>query len=149
MTARGLVVRGVVPCVLCLGRITGNRRCCVPVSCVLSATAIGLLRWRSQHKDESRVPLTSKCRRWRHPPCGVSTFVVSVSMPLDVKPVDVCVALLTVNCWPEDVGGGMINVNMEYSLQSSSRPIELNNVVISIPLYVHTRDVAVCTAGAL
>ena len=70
-------------------------------------------------------------------------------MPLDIKPVDVCVALLTVNCWPEDVGGGMINVNMEYSLQSSSRPIELNNVVISIPLYVHTRDVAVCTAGAL
>jgi hypothetical protein len=24
-----------------------------------AATAIGLLRWRSQHKDESRVPLTS------------------------------------------------------------------------------------------
>jgi len=73
-----------------------------------TATAIGLLKWRSQHKDESRVPLT-------------------------------------INCWPEDVGGGMINVNLEYTLQPSSKPIELNNVVITIPLGTASPpDIASC-----
>jgi hypothetical protein len=32
------------------------------------------------------------------------------------------------------MGGGVINVNMEYTLQTPA--LELSNVVISIPLYV-------------
>lgn len=41
---------------------------------------------------------------------------------------------LTINCWPEEVGGGKMNVNLEYTLQPQARPIDLNNVVITIPL---------------
>ena len=41
-----------------------------------------------------------------------------------------------VNCWPEDIGGGKMNVNLEYTLQPQSPPVDLNNVVIVIPLCV-------------
>lgn len=58
-------------------------------------TGVGVLRWRSTTRDESKVPLV-------------------------------------INCWPEEVGGGEINVNIEYTLQRTD--IELNNVYISIPL---------------
>ena len=46
----------------------------------------------------------------------------------------VCVFVFTVNCWPEDAGGGKMNVNLEYTLQPQSPPVDLNNVVIAIPL---------------
>ena len=62
-----------------------------------TGTAIGVLKWRSQHTEESRVPLVF-------------------------------------NCWPEEMGGGIINVNVEYTLQPQSHPISLNNVVVTIPL---------------
>ena len=38
---------------------------------------------------------------------------------------------LTINCWPESVGGGVINVNIEYT---SEVDFELTDVVIIIPL---------------
>lgn len=38
---------------------------------------------------------------------------------------------LTVNCWPEEEGGGVMNVNIEYTLL---RPMELHDVRIVIPL---------------
>ena len=37
---------------------------------------------------------------------------------------------LTINCWPEDEGDGVMNVNVEYELK---RPMELYDVVIRIP----------------
>ena len=39
---------------------------------------------------------------------------------------------LTINCWPESTGNGVINVNIEYSLEAEN--VELQNVVIIIPL---------------
>ncbi|CAM9723639.1 unnamed protein product, partial [Phaeothamnion confervicola] len=38
---------------------------------------------------------------------------------------------LTINCWPEEEGGGVMNVNIEYQLR---RPMELHDVRIVIPL---------------
>ncbi|CAM9239413.1 unnamed protein product [Discosporangium mesarthrocarpum] len=38
---------------------------------------------------------------------------------------------LTINCWPEEEGGGQMNVNIEYGLV---RPMELHDVRICIPL---------------
>jgi hypothetical protein len=37
---------------------------------------------------------------------------------------------LTINCWPEDEGGGVMNVNIEYTL---TRAMELYDVCIKIP----------------
>jgi Adaptor complexes medium subunit family len=42
--------------------------------------------------------------------------------------------VVSVNCWPEDIGGGKMNVNVEYTLQPQKPAIDLSNVVISIPL---------------
>lgn len=38
---------------------------------------------------------------------------------------------LTINCWPESVGAGQMNVNVEFQLENES--ITLHDVVISIP----------------
>lgn len=37
-----------------------------------------------------------------------------------------------VNCWPSEVGGGQVEVNIEYELQQEDMP--LNDVFITIPL---------------
>jgi uncharacterized membrane protein YgcG len=39
---------------------------------------------------------------------------------------------LTINCWPEDEGGGRFNVNIEYTLENTG--LELHDVNILIPL---------------
>jgi len=41
---------------------------------------------------------------------------------------------LTINCWPEELGGGKMSVNLEYTWQPQSPPVDLSNVVITIPL---------------
>ena len=40
--------------------------------------------------------------------------------------------LVAVNCWPSEVGGGQVEVNIEYELQREEMP--LNDVFITIPL---------------
>ena len=39
---------------------------------------------------------------------------------------------LMLTCWPEEAGGGVINVNLEYTLQAEA--MTLNGVVIAVPL---------------
>jgi len=39
---------------------------------------------------------------------------------------------ITINCWPEEEGGGVINVNIEYTLENED--MELRDVNIQIPL---------------
>lgn len=39
---------------------------------------------------------------------------------------------LTINCWPEEEGGGVMNVNIEYTLENED--MELKDVNIQIPL---------------
>lgn len=41
---------------------------------------------------------------------------------------------LLLNCWPEEIGGGTINCNIEFNKQEMSHPLDLHNVVITIPL---------------
>ena len=39
---------------------------------------------------------------------------------------------LTVTCWPEEGSGGVINVNLEYTLQFEH--LTLTDVIVAIPL---------------
>jgi hypothetical protein len=39
----------------------------------------------------------------------------------------------TINCWPEEAGNGLINVNMEYALQRAD--LTLHDVLITVPLH--------------
>lgn len=41
---------------------------------------------------------------------------------------------VALTCWPEEVGNGVINVNLEYVLQPSAETLSLRDVTISIPL---------------
>ena len=41
---------------------------------------------------------------------------------------------LMLTCWPEDAGGGVINVNLEYTLQRED--ITLQDVIVTVPLCV-------------
>ncbi|CAM9669233.1 unnamed protein product [Chrysoparadoxa australica] len=60
-------------------------------------------------------------------PVGRPVFCLRWSM----SSTDEAHAPLTINCWPEEEGGGLMNVNIEYTL---NRPMELHDVKIIIPL---------------
>ena len=60
-------------------------------------TEVGVLKWRYQTTDESKIPLS-------------------------------------INCWPSENGQGGCDVNIEYELEQSVEHLELEDVVISIPI---------------
>lgn len=41
---------------------------------------------------------------------------------------------LAITCWPDELGNGTMQVNLEYTLQGRGRAIGFSNVVIAIPL---------------
>jgi hypothetical protein len=53
---------------------------------------------------------------------------------------------LMLTCWPEESGGGNINVNLEYTLQADT--MTLSNVVIAVPLGGDVVPVVKSCAGA-
>ena len=42
--------------------------------------------------------------------------------------------VIVVNCWPSENGQGGCDVNIEYELEQSVEHLELEDVVISIPI---------------
>lgn len=74
---------------------------------------LGVLRWRLSTKDESVLPLSSKCK-----------------VQGKQGQANPCSAIVT--CWPTPRGDGSCDVNVEYELQASH--MTLQNVVIAIPL---------------
>ena len=43
-------------------------------------------------------------------------------------------SIISVNCWPSENGQGGCDVNIEYELEQSLEHLELEDVVITIPI---------------
>jgi hypothetical protein len=79
------------------------------------STTVSVVRWRSGEMDESAVPLSSK-------------FILDASCICLYR---IVILLFPVNCWPNDLGNGMVTLTIDYNLQ---KEMDLENVVIAIPL---------------
>ena len=93
-------------------------------------TDVGVLKWRFQTTDDSLIPLSSK--------------YFSISIELLQSPLyylyAACIniligqSMISVNCWPSENGQGGCDVNIEYELEQSLDHLELEDVVITIPI---------------
>jgi len=91
---------------------------------------------------EKRKVLTLKDKDKGFPvgrPVGVLRWSLQSNMDDSLVP-------FLINCWPEDEGDGTINVNIEYTLQSTT--LELHNVQVNVPLGTSAHPHIVALDGA-